>query len=108
MDKKLFGALVASAVANLAANGIAFGETNAKVADKADSAKPGKEGAHCVHDCAGHATCKGHGNANCAGQNQCAGQGGVPKECSSQTNQEGCQKVLDKKNNRMCTWLTEK
>jgi hypothetical protein len=120
MKRQVFGALVASALTGMLAAGTAQaadkkaapkgapakseakGEAAktepAKGDDKADSAK-------CVHNCQGYAECKGNGSDSCKGKNSCANEGLVPKECSSQTTADGCGKVVDKKNEKMCTWL---
>lgn len=119
MERKPFGALVASVVSTfLSAQAFAAeppksAGTAAKEAKPADAkpadAKPaaaGKPaaGGKCVHNCAGYAECKGNGNNSCKGKNSCANEGIVPKECSSAASEQACKDVKDKKNDSMCTW----
>jgi hypothetical protein len=122
MKRQVFGALVASALTGMLATGSAHAADAKPAAPKGAPAQPaatksaapkgdaakdaGKaEAAKCVHNCQGYAECKGNGNDSCKGKNSCANEGLVPKECSSQANADACGKVVDKKNEKMCTWL---
>ena len=95
MNRQLFGMLVTAALTNLAAT--AHGEGSKQPAAKV----PAKT---CVHNCAGYSNCKGNGNNACKGKNGCANEGLVPKECSGMKDAAACGKVMDPKNQAMCTW----
>lgn len=104
MRSKSFGALAAGAAVSLFAQ-VAFAEGAKAPAKKAKAkGKDAPAAGKCVHDCAGYATCKGNGSNNCAGKNGCANEGIVPKECSSKSDKDSCDKVMDPKQRKMCTW----
>jgi hypothetical protein len=97
-----FGILAAAAVTAALAQNAAAADAKKDAKDKAAApAAPAATTAKCVHNCAGYAACKGADK----GKNSCAGEGLVPKECSSQTTEDACRKVVDAKKNGMCTWI---
>ena len=66
MNKKVTGALLATAVASFVLTAPAIAEP------KASSAKVKCAG---IHSCKGNSDCKGNGNAKCKGHNACAPYG---------------------------------
>src|SRR4051794_35839196 len=100
MKRKVFGALLASALTGLISASAVAEEAakTGKATSKPEEAK-GKAAAasvgKCVHNCASYAECKGNGNNSCKGKNSCANEGLVPAACSSQKDADACGKVLD-------------
>ncbi len=97
MKSKVFGSLVAGAVAGLFAANIALAEdakTPKKDAKKPAAAAPAKAAAAadmaCANNgCKGKAECKGFGNEGCAGQNACKGHGTLKAKDAAECTKKG-------------------